>query len=93
MATQAEINRHAKLIIETHNGQMFYNLTEARKILGFGASSIARKLHEAGVTIQTKGSDKIVSAYGIAECGLHDRKAAIDNAAWRGKANDKSIAL
>ena len=51
-------------IVAAHDGQMYFNLSEARKITGFGENTISRKLKEAGILVK-RGRDKKISAYDI----------------------------
>jgi|GEM_PF-3269578 len=79
MASQKEIDRHAKAIIDAHDGQIIFNLTAAKKILSCGENTVARLLHDAGVTVQRRGKEKLVTAFGLAECALFHHIAPIDN--------------
>jgi hypothetical protein len=79
MATKEEIHKHAKLIVETHGGQMLFNLTEVHKIIGSGQNEVARRLHEAGILVKRQGPSKLVTAFDLAEYILANRVAPIDN--------------
>ena len=68
-----EVTRIAKLLIETHGGKSFYNLTEAAKIAGCGINTLPVALYEAGYLVKKLGTSKRISAYELAEFMMTDR--------------------
>ena len=73
----ADVKQMAELIIKSNGGRAYFNLTEARKITGYGENTIARRFHNAGILVQTSGRDKRVSAYDIAELMCDSRVAPV----------------
>lgn len=74
-----EIKELGDAIVRTHDGQMMFNLTEARQIIGCGENTIAHLLHNAGITVKRNGQQKMVNAYQLAEYMCYNRIAPIDN--------------
>lgn len=79
MSTKSEIAAMAKIIVETHGGQVYFNFDQASKIIGCGRNTIAHCLHRAGVLVKKVGPSKRISAYDLAEFMYYDRIAPIDN--------------
>ena len=73
------IRDQAKLIMETHNGRANFNLGEAAKIIGSSQCRIVQILRDAGVSITTRGKNKMVTAMGLAECIYHRQISPTDN--------------
>lgn len=66
-------------IIRAHNGQAFFNMTEAHKIIGCGENTITALVHSHGITVKPVGPSKRISAYDIAEIMCSNRIAPTDN--------------
>ncbi|MDA8227601.1 MAG: hypothetical protein M0T74_07840 [Desulfitobacterium hafniense] len=66
-------------IVRTHDGQMFFNFTEAKKIVGCGINTISALLHSHGITVKNVGPSKRINAYDLAEVMIKNRIAPIDN--------------
>lgn len=63
----SEVKNIGDGIIRAHEGQTFFNMTEARKIIGCGENTITALIHSHGITVKKVGPSKRISAYEIAE--------------------------
>lgn len=63
----------AKAIIESNDGQAYFNINEASKIIGCGRNKLVSKLTDAGVLVKRIGSSKRISAYDLATYMCTDR--------------------
>jgi hypothetical protein len=78
MAAKPEWQIIAEGIIKQHNGKAYFNLGEARKIIGCGENTTARLFHDAGIVVKKIGRSKRVSAYDIASMMMNERIAAVE---------------
>jgi len=78
MVSKKEIHDLAKLIIETHDGKVLFNLGEVKKIIGSGVNNVAPRLYKAGITVVRQGPSKRVTAYDLAEYIYGNRVSPID---------------
>jgi len=76
---QIDIKAMAESIINTHDGQAYYNIGEVSKIIGCGPNTVPLLLHESGIIVKYVGPSKRISAYDIATLMCQNRVAAIDN--------------
>jgi hypothetical protein len=73
-----EIATMTEAIIRAHGGKAYFNMTEARKIVGCGENTIATFLHSKGITVQRVGPSKRISAYDLALAMSTGRVAPIE---------------
>ena len=60
------IKAMAESIINTHDGQAYFNYGQASKIIGCGENTVAHLFSNSGVIVKRVGPSKRVSAYDIA---------------------------
>jgi len=68
----------AESIIESYNGQAYFNFGEISKIIGCGIHTVPRILYDAGIAVKQIGPSKRVSAIDLAEMMSGGRVSAID---------------
>lgn len=79
MDRKEEIQAMATAIIDSNHGQAYFNFEQASRIIDCGRHTLARKLHEAGITVKRVGPSKRISAYVLATFMRDGQIAPIDN--------------
>ena len=78
MNRQDSIKAQAKAIIETHDGQTMFSLTESAKILGCHPHSVGRFLQERGILALRHGRKVMVPAVELAKAIYAHMESPLD---------------
>ena len=79
MSNKAEIQSMTNALIESHDGQAYFNFGEVSKIIGCGINTVPVILRNAGITVKKIGPSKRVSAYDLALFMASSRISPVDN--------------
>ena len=63
----------AKAIMEAHDGQAYFNIQQAAKIVGCGRNTMITMLTDAGILVKRVGPSKRVSALDLASVMTQQR--------------------
>lgn len=74
--TIKEQEKQAKMIASENNGQMYYNFTQAAKIIGCSRNTIPALLRSAGVNVKRMGNQKMVSVQELVAAMAHRQVSA-----------------
>jgi hypothetical protein len=75
VSRRGEVKEMAQAIIEHNDGQAYFNIQEASKIVGCGRNTLIAGLTDAGISVKRVGPSKRVSAYDLAIYMCIDRVA------------------